>query len=195
MAAQNQKDWSRSTTLVFIGLIASLIAIFAFITGKSTLGDVLKYFSLNPVRHENKPIPKDTAPTYPSSPKTQPRQVTERQKPPAMSVEKSDRRQSVTTDLSEQPMIIQELFAISDFTTLESKLHEYRKKGTLAVGNKNDHVPPDGCYVFVVDDKQVWAILIFENNRFYALNSSEIYSNLSGRFSGKRAIWVKYSGR
>lgn len=92
-------------------------------------------------------------------------------------------------------MIIQELSAISDVTTLESKLREYRKKGTLAVGNKNDHVPPDGCYVFVVDDKQVWTILIFENNRFYALNSSEIYSNLSNRFSGKTAIWVKYRGR
>ena len=92
--------------------------------------------------------------------------------------------------LSHSPLI-KELAEILETNALQEKLNEHRQSFRLAVGNKEDFDPPDGCYVFVVDESNVLGVYRFESNLYHSVNSSEKLSDLSDRFLGKTPIWVK----
>jgi len=97
-----------------------------------------------------------------------------------------------SSDNQEKPSaMIMDLAGISDVKVLQEKLMEYERSMLIAIGSKEDFESPDDCYVFVVDESQVLGVYKFENNFFYDLKSEEKLSDLSERFAGKAAIWVK----
>lgn len=89
------------------------------------------------------------------------------------------------------PERIRALASISDTKLFMAKLNEYRRSEELAIGTRRDFEPLDNCYVFVVDEKQLWGVFKFEENWFYDVNSTAKYSSLTESFAGKTAIWVK----
>jgi serine/threonine protein kinase len=87
--------------------------------------------------------------------------------------------------------LIEQLAQISDTNVLMERLEIHKQALEITYGNKDDFDPPDGCYVFVVDEQKVSGAFRYHDNLFLSVNSREEYSSLTGVFAGKTSIWVK----
>ncbi len=87
--------------------------------------------------------------------------------------------------------LIDELAQIVDVNKLRIKLNEHAQSLRIAVGKREDFEPPDGCFVFVFSDKQVFGVFKYMDNIYFSLNSDEKYTNLVEEFSGENFAWVK----
>ena len=58
------------------------------------------------------------------------------------------------------------------------------------IGNREDFLSPEGCYVAVADTEKVVGYFRFVGGWFYDLGSERQYLRLSEAFSGKRQIWM-----
>lgn len=90
----------------------------------------------------------------------------------------------------EIPTIIQELAVISDPAELKAKLDEYKKRGILAVGQKDDFEDPDGVFVFVFDERHVYKTFLFQNRNFFDLRNDARFVDLPKQFRDKSKAWV-----
>lgn len=90
----------------------------------------------------------------------------------------------------EIPKIIQELSEISDPNILKAKLKEYKNRGILAVGQKEDFEPPDGCYVFFVDETNIRGPYQFNNNQFFDIKTKKNLNQLPDELLAMQQYWV-----
>jgi serine/threonine protein kinase len=84
-----------------------------------------------------------------------------------------------------------ELAGITDTPALLNKLSVYQRETKLTAGKKDDFESVEGCYLFVCDAQNVLGVFRFKENVYYAVNSTASYADLSQKFSGKTAIWVR----
>lgn len=85
---------------------------------------------------------------------------------------------------------IQELATITDVNILLSNLNEYYIRGILVIGQRNDFVPPDGCYVFIVDENLIYSVYLFYNNSFFDIRTHQNLNQLPDSLMQKQQIWV-----
>jgi len=98
--------------------------------------------------------------------------------------------QSALPRLTHSPLMM-ELAGITETSTLQQKLVEYRRAMQIAVGKEDDFESLEGCYVFVCDEQRVLGVFQLKGNIYYAVNSITSYADLPKQFSGKMAIWVQ----
>ena len=69
-------------------------------------------------------------------------------------------------------------------------LETNQNQGKLKFGRKDQLSNPDGAYVIISDEKQVYTILFYYNSKYFDTMNNQTYESLSDRFRGKRSIWI-----
>jgi len=94
--------------------------------------------------------------------------------------------------LGRSNLVENELSRITDTKILLEKLSHYQNTELLiSYGTRSEIGNVEGCYIFIVDNNKVNAVFRYKENVYYDVKSTEQLSDLSDRFSGKKAIWVK----
>jgi len=106
------------------------------------------------------------------------------------SPETEERANGRGSTISEIPPIVKELAAISNVNLLLTKLNEYKKKGILAVGEKDNFENPDGFFVFVVDEKRIYGVFLFQNSFYIDVHTNNNFTDLPPEFKNKQQIWT-----
>jgi len=70
-------------------------------------------------------------------------------------------------------------------------LETNQDQGKLKFGKKDQFSDLEGNFVIIIDDKQVYTILLYYNTEYFDTTNNQIYKNLTDRFRGKRSIWIK----
>lgn len=203
MSASNHRDYSRNNKIIFISLVASLIAIFAFFTGLNTLQKVLDSIILKLAKHDDThPIIDTTTTSLFGSEKKHIKTKELDKNASEKSINGSSKRKiinvghsfkpntEVMTDLSKYSNIIQELFAISNVNLLRKKLDGYYKRGLIAIGEKDDFENPDGLFVFIFDETKVYRVFLFQNNSYCDVRTNRNFPDLPIEFKDKQQIWA-----
>lgn len=94
------------------------------------------------------------------------------------------------TKYQEMPAIITDLMGFQDSGQFLEKLNSYRRSMQIIVGNRSDFDSLTGCYVFILDEKNVEAGMIYSDNIYTDLKSGKHISDLNEKYRGKKAVWV-----
>ena len=62
---------------------------------------------------------------------------------------------------------------------------------TLQFGREDQFSDLERNYVIILDEKQVYTVLLYYNTEYLDTTNNQIYKNLTDNFRGKRSIWVK----
>lgn len=94
---------------------------------------------------------------------------------------------------SQRSPLVEELRKISNVDSLLSKLSDYNREGKIAVGRREDFETPNCFYVFVVDEKRVYGVFLFQDEQFFELSGNP--THFPQRNFEKAQIWVIESER
>jgi len=70
-------------------------------------------------------------------------------------------------------------------------LKKNQDEGKLIFGRKDQFTNLEETYVIILDEEQIYTILLYYNNEYFDTINKQTYSSLSDRFRGKRSIWTK----
>ena len=116
---------------------------------------------------------------------------------PSQSIESGNDDQSVNSEISEILKSQQSERFISDILSLKSPeqillyLKKNQDEGILKFGRKNQFTDLDRSYVIILDDKQIFTILLYYHAEYFDTTNNQTYTSLSDKFRGKRSIWTK----
>jgi len=116
---------------------------------------------------------------------------------PSQSIESGNDDQSVNSEVSKILKSSQSETFRSDLLGLKDskRILEYLKKnqdlGKLKFGRKNQFTDLDGIYVIILDDMQIYTILLYYHAEYFETMNDQTYTRLSDKFRGKRSIWTK----
>ena len=91
--------------------------------------------------------------------------------------------------------VINDLIQVDNTEKFMEKINTYRNSMQIIVGNKDDFDSPSGCYIFVLNEKKVEAAMRYTNDAYMNLKSGESISDLQEKYKGKKAVWVKETGK
>lgn len=88
--------------------------------------------------------------------------------------------------------ILDELINIRDANLLASKLQKLKSKLKLNYGDKSNYPDDTGCYIFIVDEKTLQVIAVYDKGKDFRKNffSCETDKNIDEKFKGNYFIYV-----
>jgi len=88
-------------------------------------------------------------------------------------------------------LFVSSIEEIPDPKALLQHLEQSMNNGNLLFGRESDFSDLEKKYIIIFDEKSIYTILLFFNQKYYDIYEKKIYSNLSDNFQGKRTIWIE----
>jgi hypothetical protein len=101
----------------------------------------------------------------------------------------SDVVEILKSDQSERFM--SDILSIKNPEQILRYLKKSQDEGKLTFGRQEQFSDPEGAYIIIVDEKQIYAVLLFYNSEYFDTTAKQTYNSLSENFRGKRSIWIK----
>ncbi len=210
MTSIDNKVWDRNNVIKIIGLIASLIGIFGFITGIFSIREVKNLYESKTSAQKKVLIPSIDTLSAPDQATNHSagKPLTSDSKEGTIGISNRDDKQLDTEPNHNYPLhvnegdsfaaelhisnIMRELSKITASEILMKTLDNHRNNGILLLGEKKqDFLTDRNLYVFFFDDTNVMGAFKFQNGRYFSLVTDDILSSTRSISAGTVEIWVQ----
>ena len=86
---------------------------------------------------------------------------------------------------------VSDILSLKDPKQILAYLKTNQDQETLQFGREDQFSDLERNYVIILDEKQVYTVLLYYNTEYLDTTNNQIYKNLTDNFRGKRSIWVK----